>query len=88
MTASTLQGLKPQNLVAERDFTFGMKSKEEPAPKIKAAEKERAVEVQTKLLPVRVPQNFSMPLQRLTMRAATTSSRNNRGVLAPIYYIL
>lgn len=55
MTASTLQGLKPQSLVAERDFTFGMKPKEEPAPKEKAPEKERVVEVQTKLLPVCIP---------------------------------
>ena len=88
MTASTLQGLKPQDLVAERDFTFGMKSKEEPAPKKKAPEKERVAEVQTKLLPVRVPYDPSVPLQRLTMRAATTSSRNHRGVLAPEYCIL
>lgn len=51
MTATTLQGLKPQSLVAERDFTFGMKPKEEPAPKMKAPEMERVVEVQTKLLP-------------------------------------
>ena len=88
MTASTLQGLKPQDLVAERDFTFGIKSKEEPAPKKKAPEKERVVEVQTKLLPVRVPYRASVPLQRLTMRAAATSSRDHRGLLAPEHHIL
>lgn len=53
MTASKLQGLKPQSLVAERDFAFGIKPKEEPAPKKKAPEKEKVIEVQTKLLPVR-----------------------------------
>lgn len=52
MTGSMLQGLKPQDLVAERDFTFGMKPKEEEAPKRNAPEKERVVEVQTKLLQV------------------------------------
>ena len=88
MTACTLRGLKPQDLVAERDFTFGMKPKEEPAPKKKAPEKERVVEVQTKLLPVGVPYGSSVPLQKLTMRAATTSSRDNRGFLAPEYHIL
>ena len=87
VTASTLQGLKPQDLVAERDFTFGMKSNEEPATKQQAPEKERVIEVQTKLLPVRVLYNSSVPLQRLTMRAATTSSRNHRGVPAPKYHI-
>lgn len=50
MTTSKLQGLKPQSLVAERDFTFGMEPKEEPAPKEKMPEKERVVEVQTNLL--------------------------------------
>ncbi|CAF9942233.1 hypothetical protein IMSHALPRED_003427 [Imshaugia aleurites] len=56
MTTSTIQGLKPQNLVAERDFTFGMKPKEEPIPQRKASEKERVVEIQTRLL---LPQRAS-----------------------------
>ena len=51
MTASTLQGLKPQTLVAERDFTFGLEPKEEPAL-AKPAEAEKPVEVKTTLLPV------------------------------------
>lgn len=88
MTASKLQGLKPQSIVAERDFNFGIKSKEEPDPKKKAPEKERVAEIQTKLLPVRVPCSYSGPLRRLTMNAATTSFRNHRGVLAPEPHIL
>ena len=88
MTASTLQGLKPQNIVAERDFTFGMKPKEEPAPKKKAPEKETVVEVQTKLLPVRISCGYYGSLQRLITKAATTSFRNYRGVLAPESHIL
>lgn len=47
---STLQGSKLQNMAAERDFTFGMKPKEAPAPKM--VEEEKPVDVQTKLLPV------------------------------------
>ena len=54
MTGSLSQGLKPQSVVAERDFTFGMKSKEEQVPKEQVPVKERPVEVQTKLLPVLV----------------------------------
>ena len=52
MTVSTLQGLKPQSIVAERDFAFGRKPKEESAQK-KAPEEESIVNVQTQLLPVR-----------------------------------
>lgn len=88
MTASTLQGLKPQSLVAERDFTFGMKPKEELAPKKQAPEKEMVVEVQTKLLPVRVFYNYPGPQRRLMMKAATTSLRNHRSALAPESHIL
>ena len=51
MTESMLQGLKPQSLVAERDFTFGMMPTEESNLK-NTLEKEKVVEVQTKLLPV------------------------------------
>lgn len=50
--ASTLQGLKPKDLVAERDFNFGMKPKETPVPNDQAPEEERVVDIQTKLLPV------------------------------------
>ena len=50
VTAATLQGVKPQSLVAERDFTFGIKPEQEEAPETKP--KEQPVEVQTKLLPV------------------------------------
>lgn len=88
MTTSKLQGLKPQSLVAERDFTFGMEPKEEPAPKEKMPEKERVVEVQTNLLAVRVSYAISERWRRLTMRAATTSFRNHRGILAPKSHIL
>ena len=51
MTVPTSQGLKPQNIVAERDFTFGLKSNEEKRS-TKNSEKERVVEVQTQLLTV------------------------------------
>lgn len=61
MTVSTLQGLKPQSVVAERDFTFGRKPKEESAPKKNAPEMERVVDVQTQLLPVRVSYCHSGP---------------------------
>ena len=88
MTASTLQGLKPQNLVAERDFTFGMKPKEEPAPKNKAPEKERVVEVQTKLFPVPISYNYYGSLRKLMTKAAKTSFRNYRGVLAAESHVL
>ena len=88
MTASKLQGLKPQSLVAERDFLFGMKPKEEPTPKNKAPEKEKAVEVQTELLPVRVSYSFSGLLRRLTTKAATTSLSNYRGFLTVKFSIL
>ena len=50
VTAASLEGVKPQNLVAERDFTFGFKPKKEEAPKV--VQKEKPVEVQTKLLSV------------------------------------
>jgi len=50
MTAATLQGVKPQAVVAERDFTFGVKAKEGEAPE--ALQKEKPVEVRTKLVPV------------------------------------
>ena len=52
ITASTLQGLKPKDIVAERDFNFGMKPKEEPGPNNQAPEEESIVNIHTKLLPV------------------------------------
>lgn len=58
VTISTLQGLKPREVVAERDFTFGM-TKEEIAEAV-PAEKQQEVEAptvqtKTKLLPVSLP---------------------------------
>jgi hypothetical protein len=58
VTVSTLQGLKPREVVAERDVTFGM-TKEEIAEAL-PAEKEQMVEAptiqtKTKLLPVSLP---------------------------------
>ena len=47
----TSQGLKPQRIVAERDFTFGLKPKEEESPE-KNLEKEKVIEVHTQLLTV------------------------------------
>lgn len=44
------RGIKPQTLTAERDFTFGMKPKEQPAPE--KTEVEKPVDVQPKLLMV------------------------------------
>ncbi len=79
MTVPTSQGLKPQSIIAERDFTFGMKSTEEQSPK-KTLEKERVVEVQTKLLPVCVFWHYIDALWRLTAYVATTSLRNHREV--------
>ena len=81
MTTSTIQGLKPQNLVAERDFTFGMKPKEEPIPQRKASEKERVVEIQTRLLLVRVSYHLFEALRRLTTNIAAASFRNYGGIL-------
>ena len=59
MTVPTSQGLKPQHIVAERDFTFGLEPKEEKSPK-EDLETERVVEVQTQLLTVDV---FGLSLQ-------------------------
>ena len=71
MTESTSQGLKPQSIVAERDFTFGMKPKEEEqSPEQNAPKKERAVEVQTKLLSVCVFLRLLEVLRRLTATSA------------------
>ena len=50
VTMTSLMGQKTQNLAAERDFTFGMKPKEEAAPE-KVME-EKPIEVQPKLLSV------------------------------------
>lgn len=89
MTASTLQGIKPQSLVAERDFTFGMELKKEETPRRKRVpEKGRAVDVQTQLLPVRVFYHVLEALRRLTEHSATTSFRNHRAGLAPELHIL
>lgn len=70
MTESMAQGLKPQSIVAERDFTFGMKPKEEQSPKQNAPKEERAVEVQTKLLSVCVFLRSLEALRRLTATSA------------------
>ena len=51
MTVQTSQGLKPQRIVAERDFTFGLQPEEEESPK-KDLEKEKVIEVHTQLLTV------------------------------------
>ena len=66
MTGPAYQGLKPQKIAVERDFTFGMEPKEEPSVKEKAPEKERPVEVQTKLLPVCLFWQSLVTLRRLT----------------------
>ena len=70
MTESMAQGLKPQSIVAERDFTFGMKPKEEQSPEQNAPKKERAVEVQTKLLSVCAVLRSLEALRRLTATSA------------------
>ena len=66
MTGSKYQGLKPQQIAAERDFTFGMELKEESSAKEKAPEEERPGEVQTKLLPVCMFWQSVVTLRRLT----------------------
>ena len=48
---STIEGLKPKSVVAERDFTFGMQRQQE-APKETKQVEEGVVETRTKLLPV------------------------------------
>lgn len=88
MTESMLQGLKSQNLVAERDFTFGIIPEEDSSPKKNTPEKEKVVEVQTKLLPVCLSVHLFKRLWRLTTDLATTSLRNPRDSLAAKYYIL
>lgn len=56
VTAATLQGTKPQAVVAERDFTFGIKAKKDEAPEAlreeKPAEMNPKFELPSKLLPV------------------------------------
>lgn len=88
MTTTTLQGMKPQSLVAERDFTFGMEPKEEPKPTMRVPEKEKAVEVHTRLLPVRRFYRLFEAPGKLTTNVATTSFRNHRGVLAAESHVL
>lgn len=48
VTAATLQGMKLRDVVAERDFTFGMKSEEEEAPKL--VQEAKSIETRIKLL--------------------------------------
>ena len=85
MTGPTYQRLKPQKKAAERDFTFGMEPKEEPSVKEKTPEKERLVEVQTKLLPVCLFWQGFVTLRRLTKDQAATRYRDLRDVIAPKY---
>ena len=88
MTGPTYQGLKPQKLAAERDFTFGMEPKEEPSVKEEASENERLVEVKTKLLPVCLFWKSLVTQWRLTKDQAATGYRDFRDVVAPEYGIL
>ena len=88
ITASTLQGLKPKDIVAERDFNFGMKPKEEPGPNNQAPEEESIVNMHTKLLPVCPSYVHLRPLRRLTTEAATASFGDIRSVLASESHIL
>ena len=88
ITASTLQGLKPKDIVAERDFNFGMKPKEEPGPNNQAHEEESIVNIHTRLLPVCLSYVYLRPLRRITMEAATASFGDIRGVLASESHIL
>ena len=46
VTAASLQGIKVQSLVAERDFTFGLESEE------KTLDEDQPVEIQTNVLQV------------------------------------
>ena len=56
VTASKLQGLKPQKLEAVRDFTFGMSNPEvEAVPASTQAETVPSPLTVTRLLPVRLP---------------------------------
>lgn len=56
MTASKLQGLKPQKVEAVRDFTFGMSEPEaEPEPASTQEETMPSILTATRLLPVPLP---------------------------------
>lgn len=79
VTAATLEGVKPQTLVAERDFTFGVKPKEDEEP-AKAIAKEKSVEVQTKLLPVSPILGHYIKSKGLTPPAAPESFRDHRSI--------
>ena len=90
--ASTFQGLKPKDIVAERDFNFGIKPKEEPGPRPgpnnQAPEEESMVDIHTKFLVVCPSYVYLTPLRRLTTKAATASFGDIRCVLAPESHIL
>ena len=88
ITASTLQGLKPKDVVAERDFNFGMKPKEETGPNSRAREEEKVVDVPTQLFTVCLSYVYLRPLRRLTMETAKASFGDIRAVLAPESHIL
>lgn len=88
MTGPTYQGLKPQKIAAERDFTFGMEPKEDPSVKEKAPESARLVEVKTKLLPVCLFWQSFVTQRRLTRDQAATGYRDLRDVITPKYGIL
>ena len=59
VTASKVQGLKPQKLEAVRDFTFGMSKPEvEPVPTSTQAETVPPILTITRLLPVPLPNSL------------------------------
>ena len=91
MTMPTAAGLNPQHIVAERDFTFGMESKEEPKEKPspgKDLKTESLVGVKPKLLPVRMFQYLVEVLSRLRAILGTTSFRDHRVIITPNPHIL
>ncbi len=72
VTAATLQGVKPQAVVAERDFTFGIKVAEEVPPAPPTRQIFKPIEVQPKLLPVLGLHTCNLPTT--TDRIAATDS--------------
>lgn len=86
MTAARLEGIKPQAVVAERDFTFGVtQAKQGEAPKI--VQTAKPVEAQTKLLPVNTT-SYQNAVHGLNLDIGRESVRNHGIFPAEPYHLL
>ena len=63
VTVSNLNGVKPQNVAAERDFSFGMDTKETPVYQTMGTERDTVPHIQIRNLAVCL-----LPLLRLRPR--------------------